>query len=46
MALDHVVPQVVQNALKGARKWLAETTRRFAGIPIIEVVMGRWRMNL
>ncbi len=39
-ALDHAVPQVVQNAMKGARKWLTETTHRFTDIPIIGVVMA------
>ena len=38
-ALDHVVPQVVQNAMKGSWKWLAETTHRFPDIPIIGIVM-------
>src|SRR5258706_6183300 len=38
-ALDHVVLQVVQNAMKGTRKWLTKTTHCFADIPIIGVVM-------
>ncbi len=38
-ALDHVVPQVVQTAMKGTGNWLAETTHRFADTLIIGVVM-------
>ena len=38
-ALDHVVLQVVQNAMKGARKWRAGTTHHFTDITIIGVVM-------
>jgi len=39
-ALDHVVPQFVQNAMNGARKWPAEITYRFVDIPIVGVVMA------
>ena len=37
--LDHVVPQVVQNAMEGARKWLTKTTHHFVDIPIVGVVI-------
>ena len=38
-ALDHAIPQVVQNAMEGAQKWLTKTTHRFVDIPIVGVFM-------
>ena len=39
-ALDHAVPQSVQNAIRGAWKWLAGTAYRFVDIPAVGAVMA------
>ena len=39
-ALDHAVPQSVQNGISGAWRWLAETTYRSVDIPAVGVVMA------
>ena len=48
VAHNHMVPQVMQNTIKGVWKWPVESTHHVADIPIIGVVMvvisvvGRW----